>query len=825
MPIPVFTANRVIQRYPLSEWLPYRAYDPDKQVFLLGDGRVGCLWVCAPVLGLSEDMIQKLVNLMELSLPPQTTVQVSFHANDVIEPILDQYVRLRQKSGTDSPFFTLAQRTRDFYLEARETYLVEDSHVRPRNCHVYIAVTMPLADGLPGGITFEESLEKLIGMERSLESVGLAVNRVDADGLLRLLHLVLNPGHTWDDRPVKYDPSSWINEQAIRLDTVCQPEQNHILLDNWVVKSLSVQQFPETWSGSRNHELIGSLTKIMDQVTCPFWVTLNLVFLDPVKTHNRLTQKHVMLTRQASHRLMGLIPMLAKKKGNFDLMADLLANGRQPIGVYYHLLLYAPTVEECEKHSHHVQALYRSFEWLLQEDHFVGLHLLLHSMPMALPAEPKYLREKLRRLKTTHTEAAGHLVPIVGDWKGWGQPVVLFTSRTGQMMTLDLFANPSGNFSVAVVGKPGAGKSFFLNTLLTSYLGIGARAWVIDAGRSYEKLCEHLGGQYIDFKKEHKHLGLNPFQAISSEPDMEEKGLLEGVFIQMIAPQGGLSDLQRSWLQEALDRVVKEEGTDGTPTSVAKILSDSTDSRERDLGKMLYPFTKDGVYGPLCNGQHTIKFDNPFVVMELDGFDNALPLRSVILTQLILKIQSAAFSEEEVNRRKILAMDESWDLLGQGGNVASFYYKSSRRLRKRSGAVVTVTQGLNDYYEYMGAAGPAILENSDFLMLLEQKPESLASLRKHGRLVLSEYEHKLVGSVHRSGSEYSEAYLITPVGRGVVRVVEDPVKRYLHTTHADELARIATWKAKGLTTLQACERCVEEDRARKQTQKRGLRVA
>ena len=149
--------------------------------------------------------------------------------------------------------------------------------------------------------------------------------------------------------------------------------------------------------------------------------------------------------------------------------------------------------------------------------------------------------------------------------------------------------------------------------------------------------------------------------------------------------------------------------------------------------------------------------------------------------------------------------------------LASFGQRSDIRMQP----IKVVKEG----YDFEIEAAIQILENSDFLMLLEQKPESLASLRKHGRLVLSEYEHKLVGSVHRSGDQYSEAYLVTPVGRGVVRVVEDPVKRYMQTTHADQLARIAAWKAKGLTTLQACEECVKEDRSRRAQPSGGTRVA
>ena len=140
-------------------------------------------------------------------------------------------------------------------------------------------------------------------------------------------------------------------------------------------------------------------------------------------------------------------------------------------------------------------------------------------------------------------------------------------------------------------------------------------------------------------------------------------------------------------------------------------------------------------------------------------------------------------------------------------NVSAFN-KAVRRVRKYNGSALTITQGINDYYDVMGSTGQALLENSDFVFLLMQKPESLMSLKKHERLVLSPHEYDLLRSVHR-GEGYSELMLLAPTGRGIGRLVVPRETQLHYTTNADELAKIEKLKKEGMATEEAIKKIVE----------------
>ena len=103
--------------------------------------------------------------------------------------------------------------------------------------------------------------------------------------------------------------------------------------------------------------------------------------------------------------------------------------------------------------------------------------------------------------------------------------------------------------------------------------------------------------------------------------------------------------------------------------------------------------------------------------------------------------------------------------------------------------MITITQGINDYYDKMRDVGRYLLENAEFVGLLKQKTESIAAFRNNGRIVLSEMEYRLLSSVTKT-TEYSEIFMITPFGRGICRLTVPRETQLLFTTNPDELSMI-----------------------------------
>lgn len=393
-------------------------------------------------------------------------------------------------------------------------------------------------------------------------------------------------------------------------------------------------------------------------------------------------------------------------------------------------------------------------------------------------------------------------MPVHGDWKGTGTPVFNLVSRGGQLMNLSLFDSAS-NYNACIAAQSGSGKSFLTNELISTTLSVGGRCWVIDVGRSYEKLCEALDGQFLAFTRTSR-ICLNPFELIQHWD--EEADMIATLLATMLAPSEALGDYRLAGLKRILKAVWDRQGAAMTIDAVAAALAAETDERVRDLGTQLYPFTRAGEYGRFFNGPNSIAFAAPFVVLELEELKGRKHLQQVVLLQLIYQIQQAMVQGAR-DQAKLVIIDEAWDLLTQG-DVARFIESGYRRFRKYRGAAVTVTQSLNDLYAH--PTGRAIAENSAHTFLLAQPAQAIDQLREARRLPLTDAGAELLKTVHTLPGAYSEIMTVCDRGAGIGRLVVDPFRQLLYSTHPRDVAALDLLRRQGLSVTEAITRLLRE---------------
>ena len=314
-----------------------------------------------------------------------------------------------------------------------------------------------------------------------------------------------------------------------------------------------------------------------------------------------------------------------------------------------------------------------------------------------------------------------------------------------------------------------------------------------------------MDGDFVEFG-EKSQICLNPFQIIKNYN--EEADMLVGIIVSMAAMEDKLTDLQLARLRSIMKDLWDEHEGGMTVDRVAEQLLEDDDRRVMDMGHQLFAFTSVGEYGRFFNGQNNVSFNNPLTCLELEELSGRSHLQQVVLLILIYQIQQAMYLGNR-DQRKILIIDEAWDLLSKG-NIAKFIETGYRRFRKYNGAAITITQSLNDLYN--SPSGVAIAENSANLYLLYQKPETIESIRRQNRLMIGDGGFTFLKSVHTVVGQYSEIFFVTSYGVGIGRLMVDKYTKLLYSTHPDDIKKISERTSRGMTTAEAIEDILLSDR-------------
>ncbi len=144
---------------------------------------------------------------------------------------------------------------------------------------------------------------------------------------------------------------------------------------------------------------------------------------------------------------------------------------------------------------------------------------------------------------------------------------------------------------------------------------------------------------------------------------------------------------------------------------------------------------------------------------------------------------------------------------GKKNKIAIFIEHAYRKFRKCDGSFIIVTQSINDLYE--SPVGRAIAENSANMYLLGQTEEAIESVKRSGRLTVSEGGFHLLKTVHTIGGVYSEIFIKSKAGIGVGRLIVSDFEKLLYSTHPDDVCAIEQRKKRGLSVPEAINAVLE----------------
>ena len=804
---------------------PELAYSTDDKLFYLEDGFLGFAIILRPLVGADESTLDQIAGAVNQDWPKGSFLQVNLFSSPDIDAVINNMMSMRDPSN--SMLYTIAQKRSEFLWEGTTRPLGYENNALVRDHTIMLTGKVPCSNP-PTDKDIKTTKKLAAGIERALASIGFAPQIATAHDYCRFMQTIFNwaPDADWRTTPLHrtYDKRQFVRDQFIDSKTDIEVEADQLRFGKKYVKTLSVKQWPDYATLGIPASYIADPQNGQRGLKGSFMITATTHFPDSESKRERMNTKRQWVIKQGQGPLLKFVPRLADQYYSFETLFEALEDGDRAIEFSLTLTLFEDSEDDLIAAASNAKTYYRSLKLTMMEDHYFNFPVFLNALPFG--ADPNAI-SLLARYSTMATRHMIRFLPILGDWKGNGSPLLSMISRSGQLMSINNFSSPT-NYNMVIAAESGAGKSFLTNELTLSILATGGRVWTIDVGRSYIKLCEQLEGKFIVFD-DNSDICLNPFDLIEDYED--EADMLVALITAMAAPSEGLDDFQTAHLRRILQNLWGEFGNDLNIDMLAERLVDegrigeiseaAEERRVSDIGHQLFAFTSKGEYGKWFNGKNNLDIDNRFVVLELEELKSREHLQQVVLLQLIYQVQQEMYLGDQ-NMQKQLIVDEAWSLLSSGP-VAKFIEGGYRRFRKYNGAACVITQSIRDLYA--NEAGQAIAENSANKLLLSQESQSIDAIARDKQLPLNPGGYELLKSVHTSKGQYSEVFFLTKTGAGIGRLIVNRFQQLMYTTMATEKSAIKRYEDKGFALFQAIEQVIADEKAERIDRQRAVNGA
>lgn len=805
----------------LGQWLPYRSYDKRKEIFYQTDSIAFAIEI-APLMGADERTAEILAQLLSEGIPANARVQILAFQSPRVGSLISAYALPRFKAG--GVHRKIAEHRSAFLRHGAWTSMSKDGPFQVRNHRIILSVSIANSKATP---------EELVGVRDSLvstlQSIDMPSTRMTPVDLIALIDDITAPAFDVSDQVAGYSEFDPIADQCVRRDvqTVVQADRllvsveplravtnlsgetqyEEIRPDTFDYRFFSVRNFPDRWAPWDVQKLIGDMFSDKLRPGCPTLTSLCLCYQDEQAAASKAGYKFMRTSSLADSKSARLLPQLKDQSREWQHVSQELRLGKKLVQAYYTVGIISPKGQG-DANERTIKSMYKAAGWDLLDERFLQIMAFMSCLPMTLGNGLDSDLKRMKRLRTMLTSTAANMLPIQGEYLGGNLPHLMFIGRRGQPFFWSPFENKAGNHNVAVFGKSGSGKSVALQELCAAFAGVGAKIIVIDDGRSFEHMAKSLGGNFVEFRLR-DGFSLNPFSMIDETLVAQDEdylvdalAMLKSIVGQMGRHIDKLNDTERGLIDRAVNRVWEARGRGGSVDDVVGELREDGSPQGTDLAIAMFPFSSEGTYGQFFIGEASVDMTNALTVFELSDLASREELRSVVLTAIMF-MSSQTMRRMDRQIPKALLIDEAWQML-RGGSMADFVETYSRTCRKYGASLITATQSLNDYYKSEGSL--AALENSDWSVILMQKPDTISDFQKNGRFDMDPYTESLLRSLKRNGAEYSDIMIKGPDSQAVGRLVLDKYSATLYSSSPQTFAAIEHLIETGMSMDEAIER-------------------
>ncbi|MBU1104849.1 MAG: ATP-binding protein [Patescibacteria group bacterium] len=443
----------------------------------------------------------------------------------------------------------------------------------------------------------------------------------------------------------------------------------------------------------------------------------------------------------------------------------------------FYITIPADSLEELDRISNRVESALGSLM-------LISKHATLQ-MEDAFQSTLPTCQDKLYITRNMDTTSVATTFPFTSSELSANEGILYGVNKhNGSLIIFDRFTLENANS--VIFAKSGAGKSYFVKIEIIRSLLFGTEVMIIDPESEYKKMCEAMGGDYLNFSID-STVRINPFDL--PEPILGEErdqlGLkiltLHTLFKIML---GSLTSTEEAVLDNALMVSYKLKGITQDPSTqrkeppvmqdLYKVLLSLEEPEAKTLSERLERYIRGSLAG-IFDQRSNVDIKNRLTVFSVQNLEDILrPIAIYIILDFVwTKIKGDL-------KKRILVVDEAWYLM-QNADSAEFLFSIAKRARKYYLGLSTITQDVSDFLssEY----GKTIITNSSLQILLKQHPASIDQVAEV--FYLSEGEKRLLLS-----AGVGEGLFFAGSNHVAMQVVASEEEHKLITTNPAELIKM-----------------------------------
>ena len=797
----------------LSDYLPYRSYDAKSRLYY-NQGSIGFLFETTPLIGGDDRAVNILSQLLSEGFPKETVMSViNWMSPRIAAKINDWYVPRYVAGGC---YLEMARNRRDYLERGAWQTLGGDTPFILRHFRSFVACEIPIkASG-----DVRQLLGLRDGMIAAFGTLGMVCRDMEPSGLIALIREIMAPSQSQELDEVHYNPFEPIGDQCIPRNAVYKPErnriairtekfgpqpgsprasrENHVSPEYFDCRTFGVSGMPKVWAMWDCAKLIGDQFADQLNVPCPILTTLSMRVGDREKASTLANVKAMRKRSQVESISARFVPNIPEQAEEWRSVSEMLQKGVNLVDAHYAVTMFAPWGDgDIDERT--IRSLYKANGWDLYNIPYMQTQGLLACLPMTLGSGIMDDLVRTKRTKKMVSTTLANIVPLQGEYLGGNIAHLMLFGRRGEPFFWSPTENSAGNHNVCVFGKSGSGKSVLLQELCAGMVGAGDYVIVIDDGRSFQNSGRLQGARQIEFTMS-SGFSLNVFRMIDAEQmasdgdyRLECMSLLKALVGQMARFTGRLDDEERGLIDRSVNEVWDEHGAEALIDDIIAKLQSLGGVKAASMATAMQGFSSKGTFGPLFVGNPSFSLADRFTIFELSDLSGHEELRAVVLTAIMF-MSSQMMRKLDRSLAKSLIIDEAWQML-KGGAMADFVETYARTCRKYGSSLITATQSINDYYKSDGSL--AALENSDWFVILEQKPETIAQFAKAERFEMNAHIEEQMRSLKRKGNLYSDVMIRGPETLGLGRLVIDPFSAVIFSSSPATYGRIEDLRAEG----------------------------